>query len=376
MMSSVDGMEEFHLEPALNPHRIRSRSASKDSQVARQFQLIISFPSKYPHDGVLNFTVRASLSVGGKISGVGFEDTALIVELSELARRHALLREEDTSAAPASRMLIEIAKCFRCRVLQIIHGKPENIEDEQLLTLVPGAYPSTHDGADIERDSSVQTRVDVIESKAYRIPCPVTSAGKFSPRGFLLCFGSPDIEYAFPTDSSKSPLASASYPKTYADMLLMLRDEEDMSSASSEELNEGPAERVLSRGNSGRSRSHSPDSFAFDGGAEDLSAEFSESSEISLPQTRERSATKPWSSTDSWAGSEHVSDKASSKRNAIKHLKKKIDRGMGHSFHLFEILLIISSVARRSRVLRFLGPREGLRLLHYDLRRPHAHFHS
>ena len=329
MMSSVDGMEEFNLEPTPNPHRIRSRSASKDSQVARHFQLIIAFPSKYPQDGVLSFTVRASLSVGGKISGIGFEDTALISELSDLARRHASQREDLPSAQPPSRMLIEIAKCFRCRVLQIILGRPENIEDEQLLTLVPGAYPSTHDGADIERDESSQTKVDVIESKAYRIPCPITSAGKFSPRGVLLSFGSPEIDFVYGTDSSKALLASGSFPKTYADMLLILRDEEDWSDASSEIVNEAPAEAILSRGNSGRSRSHSPLSLAFDDVAIESSAEISEASEVSLPQTRDRSATKPWSSTDSWAESEHVSDKAS-KRNAIKNLKKKIDRGRKH----------------------------------------------
>lgn len=327
MMSSVDGMEEFNMEQSPTPHRIRSRSASKDSQVARHFQLIIAFPSKFPLDGVLNFTVRASLSVGGKISGIGFEDTALISELSDLARRHALLREEEPSALAPGRMLIEIAKCFRCRVLQIIHGRPENIEDEQLLTLVPGAYPNIHDGADLERDALSQTKVDVIESKAYRIPCPNTSAGKFSPRGFLLTFGSPEIDYVYSTDFTKTPLASDSYPKTYADMLLILRDEENWSEASSEAFNEAPAEAVLSRGNSGRSRSHSPLSFAFDDVAHVSSAEISESSVVSLPQTRDRSATKPWSSTDSWPGSEHVSDKAS-KRNGIKTLKKKIDRGI------------------------------------------------
>ena len=325
MMSSVEGMDEFTLESASN-HRIRSRSASKDSPVARHFQLIVAFPAKYPSDGVLHFTVRASLSIGGKISGVGFDDSALITELAELARRHISIRDDDATGCPTSRLLIEIAKCFRCRVLQIIHGKPEHVEDEKLLTLVPGSYPSTRDSVDIDRDSATQNKVDVIESKAYRIPCPTTSAGKFSPRGLLLCFGYPRIDFEFLDESSKSPNMSDKYPRTYADMLLILREDDDRSDGSSVMSNEAHLDGIPSLSNIGRSRSLSPHSMGFDEEADEELAEVSESSELSPQHTRDRSATKPWSSTDSYPGSDKVSERAS-KKSAIKNLKKKIDRG-------------------------------------------------
>jgi hypothetical protein len=290
----------------------------------KNFSLIISFPPKYPHEGLPTLTFRASHVVEGKVSELSFEDTALISEMVEVAKRFSVPTADVPIAegAVGRSLLLDLAKCFRFRIMQVVFGRPENVVVEELLSLVSSSYPS-HDleHTDIAKEAPKST-VEVIETKAYRVPCPVTSAARFSPIGLLLTFGSPIL--CTPVDVLVS--AKGQHPKTYADMLLILRDEDfvsDRSDADVEELDE--MEMIRNRSLSRQSWGSRPDDSEADN--DDMSLEYSlESSDQDEPFLgieKHQGNLRSRKSTDSLA-----SEKLS-KRSVVKSLKK---RGRGIAF--------------------------------------------
>lgn len=222
-------------------------SMRKDSSCSSDFQedagvvLIISFPPKFPQEGLPSFTVRPSFS-GGRALGLGPEGNALTSELTEIARRYSSSLVGSESAGNKS-FLMEVAKCFRWRILQLAFAKPESIEYEELLTLVPSAFPPSGDStADLllrqDPNATDGARLDVIEAKSYRIPCPCTSAARFSPIGMLLSFGSTKVVFTTEANNKSTEVIKVSYPRSYADMLLILREEIEQDAASLSDLDE------------------------------------------------------------------------------------------------------------------------------------------
>ena len=138
--------------------------------------------------------------------------------------------------------------------MQALNGKPENVADEELLSLLPAAYPHIAEPESaLEYNSKTPRSRDVIESKSYKIPCPASSAGKFSAGGRLLLFGgakisrvriaADQVEPSLPQGmGAASHDLSSKYPRTFADMLLIRREEneEDILDSDSSSLESEP----------------------------------------------------------------------------------------------------------------------------------------
>jgi hypothetical protein len=141
------------------------------------------------------------------------------------------------------------------------HGEKDGEENESNL--------ATAASESLSRENSSQTTEyelshSVIDPLAYKVPCPVSSGGIFSYVGNLTCFGGSTLSFNLVVTSSKMPTKKSSgalndptglatekglssgnlamladssvgvapsqeaYPKTYADLLLRLREAKQM----------------------------------------------------------------------------------------------------------------------------------------------------
>lgn len=209
------------------------RPAALEASDESVFSLIVSFPAKYPTEGLPTFTLRQARSRGRGGPGIDVEAQTVVLELLDIAKRLAPGRRE---AADDASLLVEVARCFRWRVMQLVLGRPENADDETLLTLSPAAF---HSGAESETLDAVLLRADlgalqreVVEAKSYGIPCPCTSGAMFSAGGMLLCFGASALDLHPARAKPPAEDSLVPYPRSYADMLLILREEDDQDGGS------------------------------------------------------------------------------------------------------------------------------------------------
>jgi hypothetical protein len=111
---------------------------------------------------------------------------------------------DNRNVKASSGFLIDVARCFRNRTLQA-WGDPgcEKSTNSLLVSQeVIDAMKTSLDVLDssledekevdpqtLQNDKATSRSSSVIELKSYRVPCPRTSSGIFSTRGFLSCFG-------------------------------------------------------------------------------------------------------------------------------------------------------------------------------------------
>lgn len=197
--------------------------------------------------------------------------------------------ETNRSNPNLSGFLLDAARCFRNRALQVWGAPGVSVDEIQEIVCAPlpaSLDESTHGDRDMEDDDSNMVTAasnsltrdnshsaddelshSVIDPLAYKVPCPVSSGGIFSYVGNLTCFGGSTLSFNLVVTSSKMPtkkstsalndtLAAAAdklstgnlamiadsavgmapsseiYPKTYADLLLRLREAKQMELAS------------------------------------------------------------------------------------------------------------------------------------------------
>lgn len=194
--------------------------------------------------------------------------------------------EPNRSIPNLSGFLLDSARCFRNRVLQVwgAPGAPVGesrsiISAPLVISMEDRSLRDDRDG-DGEDDEAKPSDVDksphavdeepshsIIDPLAYKVPCPVSSGGIFSTMGTLTCFGGSTLSFNMVLSSSKfSKKASTAnddkgvtssvpqhhssgnlmetlaataqamegmkgavvYPRTYADLLLRLRDSKQL----------------------------------------------------------------------------------------------------------------------------------------------------
>jgi hypothetical protein len=292
-----------------------NKSKDNDSIIA---SLIISFPNNFPVNGLPNFAVRASMG----------SETALNAELTAIA--HAALLPSNESALPiqdigidgldnnlegfstlrfGSGFFLDIARCFRNRVLQSWNKKANPINE----TVPIKTWKDFSDTENMENtdeilkdkeDSSKINPVDVINPKDYRIPCPASSGGGFSSSGTLFCFGGAILHLGIHSTSSQRIIegSSVNYQKTLADYLIAERAKEEAIISSTNVNSMGLAasfmnkkNRVNSTLNSRRSNEDISDSADVESSGEDsveIMVDFDDQSEHNyslLSSTQEKS---------------------------------------------------------------------------------------
>lgn len=248
---------------SLNMNSLVSVVESKDNDSIIA-SLIISFPNNFPVNGLPNFAVRAPMG----------SETAINAELTAIA--HAALLPSDESAHPiqdigidsldnnlegiaslrfGSGFLLDIARCFRNRVLQS-WNKKANPTNETFPIKTWKAFSDTENMENTDeilndKEDSKINPIDVINPKDYRIPCPASSGGGFSSSGTLLCFGGAILNLGIHSISSQKIIegSSVNYQKTLADYLIAERAKEEAIISSTNVNSMGLAASFMSKRN-------------------------------------------------------------------------------------------------------------------------------
>jgi hypothetical protein len=282
---TVDGIDQNARQITLGMKRLELDAAEESNMPHHkkiindvEFSLIISFPTKYPLTGSPSFTIRPLSSSTSKAPADIHKFVAEVTaELNNLVRNSntALFQANaDDSFGFIGNLLWKIASCFRDRVVQLRCADSTSMGEDlvasgnssihtsstQMVSLSDQFTLSIGDDTPLQKQHMVEATV--IDPRAYQVPCPRSSGAIFTNNGTLLCYGGTrlnfDVTSSEKTDTAKQedfvitlvPTSSTSnktpgklhdaqnlvedfvensfleiYPRTYADMLLRMKEE-------------------------------------------------------------------------------------------------------------------------------------------------------
>lgn len=164
---------------------------------------------------------------------------AELLTIYDLSLAYDNSRVKDADGSRQASFLLDVARCFRNRVLQATGAKAA-ASDRTLVMSTEAVPSSVQDDQDFEASVTTDyvnhSRI-VIEPMAYFIPYPVTCGGIFNSRGSLLCFGGASLQLSPvspPTNvyvEAKEDINASIRNNSFAEMLHRIREEKARSVA-------------------------------------------------------------------------------------------------------------------------------------------------